>query len=258
MSKLLTSQDYIDVAKILNCEVAAIKAVSSVEAGKGGGFLSNGKPKILFESRWFNKLTNNSYLKTHPHLATKRWVRNYYGGTKEYHRLNEAILLNIRAALKSTSWGMFQILGVNHNIVGSVDLLDFVEDMYKSEKKHLDAFVGFIQYNNLEDELQQKNWAGFARVYNGPGYKKNKYDEKMAKSYAFYSNRPSLAEDRTIYLKSPLMWGTDIKKVQEKLGLLVDGLYGLKTKEAVIAFQFEHNLISDGIVGSNTLAKMGI
>lgn len=258
MSKLLTSQDYIDAAKILECEVAAIKAVASVEAGKGGGFLSNDKPKILFESRWFNKLTNSKYLKSHSHLATKRWVRNYYGGEREYIRLNEAILLNIRAALKSSSWGMFQVLGANHNIVGWLDLLSFVEDMYKNERKHLDAFVGFIQYNNLEVKLQNKDWPGFADVYNGPGYKKHNYDGKMAKSYAFYSNRPDLAEDTPIFLREPFMRGTDIKEIQKKLGLLEDGLYGPNTQRAVITFQIENNLIADGIVGSNTLNKMGL
>ncbi len=104
MNKQLSQIDYIEAAKQLKCEVAAIKAVASVEAGKDGGFLNNGKPKILFESRWFNKLTENKYIQSHPHLSTKKWIPNYYGEEKEYTRLEEASSLNLRAALKSTSW----------------------------------------------------------------------------------------------------------------------------------------------------------
>lgn len=31
--------------------------------------------------------------------------------------------------------------------------------------------------------LQAKDWAEFARRYNGPAYKENRYDEKLAKAY---------------------------------------------------------------------------
>ncbi|WP_373427998.1 N-acetylmuramidase domain-containing protein, partial [Chryseobacterium sp. WLY505] len=46
--KTLTEQDYINAAKELGCEVSAIKAVSEVEAPKGG-FQADGTPTILFE-----------------------------------------------------------------------------------------------------------------------------------------------------------------------------------------------------------------
>lgn len=267
MPKLLSQLDYMDAAKSLKCEVAAIKAVASVEAGKGGGFLSNNKPKILFESRWFNKLTNGKYTKSHPNLATETWVHNYYGGTQEYSRLEQACFLNLRAALKSTSWGMFQVLGANHNVVGWLDLLDFVDDMFKTERMHLDSFVGFIKHNNLDDELQNKDWAGFARIYNGPGFKKNNYDNKMAQSYEFYKTRPSLVSElgiRILKLKQPPMVGEDVRQVQNRLAktlgidIVKDGVYGTDTYNAVIEFQEKTNLIADGITGFNTKARLGI
>lgn len=37
------------------------------------------------------------------------------------------------------------------------------------------------------NELQRKDWAGFARGYNGPGYAKNRYDIKLANAYKKYS-----------------------------------------------------------------------
>ena len=56
----------------------------------------------------------------------------------------------------------------------------------------------------------------------------------------------------------------DIKLVQRKLknwGYYtgsVDGIYGSKTKSAVILFQKRNGLVVDGIVGNKTLAAMGI
>ncbi|MEE8298899.1 MAG: N-acetylmuramidase domain-containing protein [Thermodesulfobacteriota bacterium] len=34
--------------------------------------------------------------------------------------------------------------------------------------------------------LKKRDWANFARRYNGPGYKKNKYDEKLERAYNKY------------------------------------------------------------------------
>ena len=59
--------------------------------------------------------------------------------------------------------------------------------MQKNEGEHLKAFVKFVQTENLARFLKNKDWAGFARRYNGPAFKKNKYDEKLAAAYAKFS-----------------------------------------------------------------------
>jgi hypothetical protein len=46
----------------------------------------------------------------------------------------------------------------------------------------------FIKAAGLQDELQNKNWAGFAKGYNGPGYAQNNYDGKLASAYDKYAN----------------------------------------------------------------------
>jgi len=48
----------------------------------------------------------------------------------------------------------------------------------------------------------------------------------------------------------------NVKKIQQALGITVDGIFGPKTEEAVKTFQSENGLVSDGIVGSLTWAKM--
>lgn len=58
--------------------------------------------------------------------------------------------------------------------------------------------------------------------------------------------------------------GDEVTAIQQKLQELgyspgtVDGIYGSKTQEAVIAFQKDQGLDADGIAGKNTLAALGL
>ena len=50
--------------------------------------------------------------------------------------------------------------------------------------------------------------------------------------------------------------GEDVKKLQSKLGLGADGVFGPGTEKAVKKWQIDHDLTADGIVGDGTWAKM--
>lgn len=50
--------------------------------------------------------------------------------------------------------------------------------------------------------------------------------------------------------------GEDVKKLQEKLGLAADGVFGTGTELAVKGWQSTHGLTADGIVGDGTWSKM--
>lgn len=50
--------------------------------------------------------------------------------------------------------------------------------------------------------------------------------------------------------------GDTVKRVQRKLGLVADGVFGPGTEAAVKAWQKSNGLVDDGIVGPATLAKM--
>lgn len=52
--------------------------------------------------------------------------------------------------------------------------------------------------------------------------------------------------------------GEDVRVLQQKLNLSVDGIFGPITEEAVKNFQKENGLAVDGIVGPNTWAKLGV
>ena len=178
----LDPADIADAALQLACEVAAIEAVAEVESNHSG--FTGGKPTILFESHQFHKLTNGQYDDTHPDISTPGWVHNYgAAGDHQYDRLAEAIALNRDAALKSCSWGKFQIMGSNFNEAGYDSVEAFVADMCESEHFQLDAFVAFLQNTGADALLRARDWDGFARAYNGPG-QVYQYASKIASAYA--------------------------------------------------------------------------
>jgi len=180
--KKLTQQDYEDAAFMLCCDVATIKAVAEVESN-GGGFNSNYTPKILFEGHWFHRLTDGKFTNLiNRNISYPRWVRTFYN-ENQHKRLQKAVKLDRDSALKSTSWGKFQIMGFNYDKCGFRHVQEFVNAMFESERAQLGAFVNFIISMNLDDELRSHDWARFAYFYNGPGFAKNKYDLKLANAY---------------------------------------------------------------------------
>ena len=187
--KKLSEQNLKEAASSLGIDLACIKAVIEVESS-GGGFLSNGKVKILFEGHvfWRQLLKRNippeKFVSKNQNILYNKWNRSHYlSGWAEYRRLQKAKLIHKEAALESASWGMFQFMGFNYRLAGFKSVKEFVQNMEHSEQKQLQAFINFIRNKGLVKKLQNKNWEGFARSYNGAGFKKNKYDTKLASAY---------------------------------------------------------------------------
>lgn len=192
----LTNEMIADIARKNQIDPAALLAVKEVESN-GGGFLPNGKPKILFEGHIFYRLlaqsvnaaSLNQLCKQYPNIVYPTWNRSkYFGGDREYIRLANALSINHAAALKSASWGMFQIIGMNYAQCGCKDIDEFVGKMKSSEEDQLMLTIRFLKNNHLCSALNTHNWASFARSYNGPSYAANKYDIKLAQAYLKYKD----------------------------------------------------------------------
>lgn len=184
----LSEQAFARAAQRLNCPVAVVKAVAAVESN-GSGLRPDKFPKTLFEGHLFHKYTNGRYDSTHPTLSYPKWTSQFYGKSwvEEAQRLDTASKLDRNAALLSTSFGLFQILGANFAACGCSDLQQFVNRMCAGEDEQLDMFIEYVLFNHLDDELRSLRWADFARLYNGPGYAKNKYDTKLAAAYSKFA-----------------------------------------------------------------------
>lgn len=180
----LNITDFEDDAKLLNCEVASIIAVARVESS-GSGFYTDGMPTILFEPHIFHRKTKGVYANDYPYLSYQSWKPNNYGNTADVkRRFKEAFSLDKEAACYSTSFGMFQIMGFHYNALDFKTAVDLFEFSKKGENEQLWMFTMFVKSNpQLLKALQNKNWQTFARLYNGSGYKANRYDEKMQNEY---------------------------------------------------------------------------
>lgn len=186
----LRRADFEAAAGRLGCEWEALAAVAEVESGPLGGFGDDGRPIILFERHLFSRKTNSQYDATHPHISNRTPGGYPRSQAERWAQLSEAYALNAEAALQSASYGRFQVLGQNYPNLGMRDAHEYVSKLARSERDQLDAFEGFVRANGLADELQRKDWAGFASRYNGPGYAANQYDVKMAEAYARLKSNP--------------------------------------------------------------------
>ena len=187
----LIDEDFTQVAELLGCEPAALKAVQQVETGGRGGFFSPGRPAILFEGHIFwtqlKKRGSNpeDYVKGNENILYPKWEKGHYkGGIGEYDRLEQARKINREAADASASWGMFQIMGFNYAACGEESIESFVRSMCESEFKQLLLTANFIKKNSqMLQALQARDWAVFAKCYNGPAYAQNRYDVKLEAAY---------------------------------------------------------------------------
>lgn len=182
----LTENDFKEVAEGLGVEVAAIKAVVDIEAGRTHqGFAAPGKPLINFDLTMFRRFASrrginlSKYSKSHSIVFTS----SRGSQSKAHRRLDAAKSINHNAALEGTFWGMFQIGGFNWKKCGADNIEDFVTKMSRSERDQLDLFAAFITSTGLVKHLKQKNWAAFAKGYNGPSYARRNYHTRMASAY---------------------------------------------------------------------------
>ncbi len=175
---------------ILGVGEADLRAVLAVETS-GNGFLPDGRPKILFERHVFHRLTKGRHSADHPDISNPE-RGGYRGGAAEYGRLERAVALDRRAAFDSTSWGLGQIMGFNAAKVGYSDAEAMARDFAQGADAQVAAVARFIAASGAQAHLAAHDWAAFARVYNGPRFAENRYDEKLRRAYdRLTEDRPS-------------------------------------------------------------------
>ena len=85
------------------------------------------------------------------------------------------------AAIRATSWGVGQILGDGYKAMGYTNIIDFVKDMYKSEKSQIDIMIKFIKAKSfggkklsiITQQTDDGKWNKIASAYAGAYYNTN-------------------------------------------------------------------------------------
>ena len=191
----LTEEDFKIVAEQLGVEVAAIKAVVTIEAGpKLQGFWAPGVPVANYVQSLFNKYNAKHKGRKMPNAKVPSGLSGY--ALKEWTALTNARKKNAEAADMGTYWGMFQIGGFNYKQCGCKSVEEMVGKICESEFSQLEMFAVFVRNSGMLDALRKKDWAAFARKYNGPSYAKRGYHTRMAKEYAKYKNEKKTTEKK--------------------------------------------------------------
>jgi hypothetical protein len=185
----LSTNDISLIAGYLGCHIAAVHAVLAVEAA-GKGFDAKGRPKMLFEPHVFWRELGQGAKRTaaaKAGLAYAKWKPGAYP-SDSYPRLAKAMAIDERAALRSASWGLGQVMGFNHSAAGFPSVQEMVRAMTISEGAQIYAMARFIVTNSLHRALKARDWEAFAKGYNGSGYRENGYHTKLK---AAYDKRPA-------------------------------------------------------------------
>lgn len=253
-----------ELARTYDLPEAHVLAVVDVESG--GKVFENVKgwfePLILFEPHiFYRRLTGAKRDRAVAlGLASKTWNRKLYRGSQEgrWAQLFEAAEIDRDAAYESASYGVGQVMGFHAKALGFKDVHELVAQARSGLAGQADLMLRFVRINGLEDELRAGQWAPFARGYNGPGYKQNRYDEKMKAAAATYGGAD-------VAPNGFLRMGSKGARVRELQALLVraghavkaDGDFGPSTKTALVAFQKARGLTPDGIYGPQTERALG-
>jgi hypothetical protein len=234
--------------ELLQVGIAELVAVGTVET-KGFGFLPDRRPLILFERHIFSKRTGGKFDATHPDISNPKPGGYGAGGAAQYDRLARALPLDRDAALCSASWGLGQVMGFNAQAAGFADAEQMVTAMMDSENAHLLAMAKFISHSQAAvTALRSHDWAGFAKIYNGPNFAINKYDVKL--KAAFQGFEAGVFPD------------LNVRTAQAYLSYLgyhpggVDGLIGPRTRSALNDFQEKNGLPETAAVTEEVVAEL--
>jgi hypothetical protein len=191
VTKFITSAAIIEEAKKLNIPESMLLAVKDVEA-KSAGYLDDGRPLILFERhKMYSQVSKkrgiefaNNMMKVYPDVINPA-KGGYLGYEREWDRINKAKSIDEECALMSASWGLFQIMGFNHNVCKIPTVREFVRLNEESEIQQFKLFINFLTTQpELLAAARQRNHLRFAQLYNGSAQKG--YDVKLRDAEATY------------------------------------------------------------------------
>lgn len=252
------------IAKRLGIEPAALAAVAHIESGLRTHAMVGGKaePLIRFEGHYFDRRLSGAKREEarRSGLASPEAgaIANPPSQSARWSLLARAARLDRRAAYESVSWGIGQVKGAHWAWLGYASVDALADEARSGIAGQLNLMARYIDKAGLADALRRRDWAAFARGYNGPGFRKNGYDRKLARAYARYE-RGKIGAPAAILRRG--MRGDTVRSLQISLArhgfpLHADGIFGPQTEDAVRRFQERRGLVVDGIAGPATMAAL--
>lgn len=250
-----------EIAKSREISAPALAAIIEVESNGIAFAKVDGRdvPLIRIEGHYFYRLVQakKQQQARSAGLASPKAgaIKNPKSQENRYHMFQRMCDIDKDAAIMSCSWGVGQVMGVHWPKLGFASADNFRIFVMAGLKNQIEVMVRFIEYTGLLDELKRQDWAGFARGYNGPTYKKNDYHNKMAKAFVAYGGLAVISPASGMLRIGSS--GSAVRELQTLLqragySIAVDGDFGPATKKVVVEFQFAQKLEVDGVVGPKT------
>jgi hypothetical protein len=179
----------ISLAGEMEIEPAALLAVAEVESGGRALFDINGKkePAIRFEGHYFDRRLSGRIRDQARQAGLSAYdagrIRNPKTQRERWLLLERAVSIQKKAALKSTSWGLGQVMGAHWEWLGYRNVDELVAEARSGVTGQIQLMLRFIEKAGLKETLQTCDWPNFARRYNGPAFARNQYDSRMAAAF---------------------------------------------------------------------------
>lgn len=254
-------------AKRLGVELAVMLAVIEIEsAGRVSVVIgSRHEPLIRFEGHYFDQRLKGE---ARDRARRARLADPYAGAVKNpssqaarWALLNRAMEIDAQAAMESVSWGLGQVMGAHWQWLGFASVTELVNLARSGVAGQIELMVRYIEKANLAGALQRRDWAAFARGYNGRNYAKHGYHTKLAAAYRRHSNGVSPKVPSAAGMLRLGSKGARVRELQQLLvragyPVTVDGDFGPATATAVRSFQAEADLEIDGVAGPETMRAL--
>ena len=92
--------------------------------------------------------------------------------------------MNIIQKIRNLIFGKSEVIEAPVPVEVKPTVKEMVEQACESEANQLRHMGSFLKSTNLLKPLRFKDWAAFAKGYNGPAYATHGYDVKLANAYA--------------------------------------------------------------------------
>lgn len=185
-------------------------------------------------------------------------------------RLCDRFGIDSDIAFECISIGLGQVMGSHWEDLGYDSARQMLQEAHNETfdediEDQIEMIFLYLRKNDLLDDVVRGDWKAAAHGYNGPAYAKNQYDVRLAAAARrwgerLHSGAHGTDEYPTLKFGSRKKWAVEhLQKLLKGIGYnvgAIDGSFGRLTRDAVLAFQADAGLVTDGVVGSKTWTKL--
>lgn len=193
----LTKEQVTEIAVSIDLTYPIFAAFLQVESGGTGFDPRNGKIIIQFEPHVFARYLEQFKIPYKISITYEGKRKKYRvdakdlslfngveGQESEWKAFNTAYQIHAESAMLSTSIGMSQIMGFNYRKIGYRSVNAMWDDFKRGELQQVKGMASFIMNTRgLFAALHAQSWSKAAELYNGAGYKVNRYHIKLKNAY---------------------------------------------------------------------------